>query len=372
MEEVGGDVEKGVTGAQTDDDGAAQVVVKSEAVADRRLLLAKRSVPPPMTAYQYQSSSLIRIHPLYQQTRNHHQNRWGKMSSRALRRAQKELEERQRLEELAQSDEEDELEEVTSAPAPKPSLFAMLGDAGDDEEEAQADESGAEAPEEADTVAPASKPSKKTKKKKKKGKGKAKANEPEKTSSSSKIISDMDEIDRALLALNLTSQASSSHGSDQLTSAISEEMQQLYAVLSVDTQHLQAANEMRKLFGRAAVQSGDDEGGRARQRGRGQQGIAAAVAGRNAPGSRNLASLGLRRNIFIQGKEEWPRATSGGLGMEIVEKRSDGSVEYRFVHNRTYQEIQEQFETCVASMDPERMIQLLHFNRMSHQTRLPT
>ena len=104
-------------------------------------------------------------------------------------------------------------------------------------------------------------------------------------------------------------------------------------------------------------------GGRRRGRGPQQAGIAGAVIGRSAPGGRNLASLGLRRNIFIQGREEWPRATSGGLGMEIVERKKDGTVEYRFVHNVSYQDIQRQFESCVASMDPNRMIQLLQFNR---------
>ena len=49
--------------------------------------------------------------------------------------------------------------------------------------------------------------------------------------------------------------------------------------------------------------------------------------------------------------------------MEIVHKRNDGTVEYRFVHSTAYQSVQRQFETCVASMDPDRMIQLLQFNR---------
>jgi hypothetical protein len=49
--------------------------------------------------------------------------------------------------------------------------------------------------------------------------------------------------------------------------------------------------------------------------------------------------------------------------MDVVEKRSDGSVEYRFMHNAGYQSIQREFEVCVASMDPERMIQLLGMNR---------
>ncbi|ORY08952.1 transcriptional repressor TCF25-domain-containing protein [Clohesyomyces aquaticus] len=293
------------------------------------------------------------------------------MSSRALRRAQRELEERQRLENVGQHEEEASEEAVTSISKPKPSLFAMLGDVdedeGGDEDEV---EHQADAPDEAEepnpVTTPATQPSKKSKKKKKKGKGKAPVKESDK-----KV---MDEIDLSLLTLGLPtkkSKKSSSPGNpwksldlqSQLTS--SNEMQQLFSALTVDNQHLHASNEMRKLFGRTAVQGGhDDDEPPRRQRGRGQQqaGFAAAIAGRNAPGHRNLVSLGLRRNIFIQGKEEWPRATSGGLGMEVVGKKDDGTVEYRFVHNTMYQSVQTQFETCVASMDPERMVQLLHHN----------
>jgi hypothetical protein len=289
------------------------------------------------------------------------------MSSRALRRAQRELEEKQQLERLAQEEAseeetEEELEEEpapTSTSKPKPSLFAMLGDAeddaeGDEEDEGEGD-AGASDPA---PVAPSTKASKKSKKKKKKGKARAKP--PDADKSPGNTHAGLDEIDQALLALNLTS---SSKADSAAISApvVTEEMKQLFSALSIDTQHLHAANEMRKLFGRAAVQGANDDDPAARPR-RGQQvALAGAVAGRNAPG-RNLASLGLRRNIFIQGKEEWPRATSGGLGMEIMDKRSDGAVEYRFIHTTAYQSIQQQFETCVAAMDPERMVQLLHFN----------
>jgi hypothetical protein len=290
------------------------------------------------------------------------------MSSRALRRAQRELEEKQAQEKLAQDeqDEEESEEEVAPKAKAKPSLFAMLGDGGDDEDEddevaerdvePEADDSDHEV-----EATPISKPSKKSKKKKKKAKSKAVDADK---SASAKSKSGLDEIDQALLALNLTS-GQKGIDPDQQDGAVSEEMQQLYSVLSVDTQHLHAANEMKKLFGRAALQNTEEEA-RPRQRGP-QGGIAAAMAGRNAPGNRNLASLGLRRNIFIQGKEEWPRATSGGLGMEVVEKRPDGSVEYRFIHNNMYQDVQRQFQLCVASMDPERMVQLLHHNRKSPQ-----
>ncbi|CAI6338361.1 unnamed protein product [Periconia digitata] len=298
------------------------------------------------------------------------------MSSRALRRAQRELEEKKQLEQLAQEnaeeaeeaeedDDDSESEAIASKPKPKPSLFAMLGDTGGDNDDEDDEEDEIEEPNTAKKVeikeepAPAPKPTKKSKKKKKKGKGKTKTAETQ-PSAKSQAMAGLDEIDQALLALKVTSHGGAGGASEDVP-AISEEKQHLYSALSIDTQHLHAANEMRKLFGRSAVQGGADDEPRARRRGP-QGGIAAAMAGRGAPGNRSLASLGLRRNIFIQGKEEWPRATSGGLGMEIVEKRTDGTVEYRFVHNTTYQSVQQQFDTCVASMDPERMVQLLQYN----------
>ena len=278
------------------------------------------------------------------------------MSSRALRRAQKEQEERELQEKLAQLEQsaDESEEEVASKPHAKPSLFAMLGDAGDDEDEDDDDQEDDEQPAPKPVIqdAPPSNPSKKSKKKKKKGKNKSKTATPQKDATDSGL----DEIDQALLALKVTS--SGKKGADEpLQPAISEESRQLCAALSIDTAHLHAANEMKKLFGRTALQHADDD----EPRQRGAQGIAARVNGRNQPGSR-LTGLSLRRNIFIQGKEEWPRATSGGLGMEIVAKHDDGTVEYRFVHNSSYQETQRQFHVCVASYDPERMIQLLHTN----------
>ena len=88
-------------------------------------------------------------------------------------------------------------------------------------------------------------------------------------------------------------------------------------------------------------------------------------AGRNRRGGRGratnrLAAIARRRNLFIQGKEEWPALPSGGLTMEIVERRPNGVVEYRFVHSTTYQDVQRQFEICVASMNPQRLQILGH------------
>lgn len=299
------------------------------------------------------------------------------MSSRALRKAQREREEQEQLRKLQakeqeeQSEEEDE--EEAPAPQAKASMFAMLNEAKeDDEAEEQApsvtDDTDEETSESAQLPPQGKiKPAKIAKKKKKRKKAKAgpssASNEQPKPSVTA---SEMDEIDLALRSLSAATSKAQAHSNAAPEGAQDAATQELCRLLSVDTQHLHAANEMRRLFGRAAVEADQDEepaaaGGRRRGRGAQPVGIAGAVAGRNTPG-RGLASLGLRRNIFIQGKEEWPRATGGGLGMEIVEKRSDGIVQYKFVHNRTYQDVQRQFDSCVASMDPNRLVQLLQFN----------
>lgn len=295
--------------------------------------------------------------------------------SRALRRAQKELEEKRLQERLEETESEDDSLPVhTQKPT---SMFALLGGGGDED---QKSESGGEEEEQVERAAEESGsesrsapvPSRKAKKKKKKKFKAAKAEQEEKDvkSQDSSKATQLDEIDLALRALSTSkSQSTSENGNDAQPAESAESVRkrnELYELLSIDTQHLHVSNEMRRLFGRAAMEAdaGQDDVGGGRRRGRGDQmGIAGAVAGRNMPGGRNnLASLSLRKNIFIQGKEEWPRATSGGLGMEVVDKNDDGTVEYRFVHNTTYQDVQRQFSTCVLSMDPNRMVQLLHHN----------
>ncbi|KAI5250009.1 DUF654-domain-containing protein [Aureobasidium subglaciale] len=288
------------------------------------------------------------------------------MSSRALRKAQREREEQEQLRKLEEEQEEDEESEEEAAPAApaKQSLFAMLNEDGADEEDDTAEDDDIE--QEASEDEPekptqpmqptqqAPKPSSKSKKKKKKAK--------KAQSTAAKADPSLDDIDLALKSLSTkgSGTATPTNTADPTTSEICR-------LLSVDTSSLHAANEMRRLFGRAALEGDNDDdnnaGGRRRNRGGGQQaGLAAALGRRPGGRSDGLAALSRRRNIFIQGKEEWPVATSGGLGMEVIEKRSDGTVEYAFVHSRIYQDVQSQFETCVASMDPQRMVLLLQHN----------
>ncbi|EON62696.1 hypothetical protein W97_01920 [Coniosporium apollinis CBS 100218] len=298
------------------------------------------------------------------------------MSSRALRRAQRELEEKEQQEKLAaqkKQEEDSDDGETESLVNARTSLFAALGDAEEDDGEDGEDEDTDTATDARDSsthpssrkeTAPVTSNAKR--KKKRKGKeGKRAPGQPDQTTSVSKKPSqELDEIDIALRALSTTAQ--DTEAETQRTNPTNAELLELFQLLSVDSQHLHAANEMRRLFGRAALEDHEEgdqaAGGRRRGRGQGQVGIAGAVAGRNMPGGRGLATLGLRRNMFIQGKEDWPKAPAGGLGMEIVKKNPDGTVEYRFVHSSSYQDVQSQFETCVASMDPNRMVQLLQYN----------
>lgn len=141
-------------------------------------------------------------------------------------------------------------------------------------------------------------------------------------------------------------------------------------LLSIDTQHLQVANEMRRLFGRAAFQEDEHQSTTEQRRTQegGVAGLAEAVSGRMAYGGPGLPAVLRRRNIFASGREDWPRSTGGGLGMEVVETKPGDITEYRFVHNAAYQGAQKEFHNCVAGMDPNSMVNLLRFNRKSSRT----
>ncbi|KAI7130164.1 DUF654-domain-containing protein, partial [Hortaea werneckii] len=297
------------------------------------------------------------------------------MSSRALRKAQREREEQDRLEKLKQEAaelEEEEDDDEAPAPAAK-SAFAMLQEDDDDDDGGAAlDEDDGQHEDAASSIPPPSattggsksKNNKKKKKKKKTAKATAEEGLPG-------VDDDMDEIDQALKQLSANGH---SNQTGSTNAGVDQKLDETSRLLSIDTNHLHAQNEMRRLFGRAALEQRDDDeedpapqnvGGNRRQQRRVQQvGLAQALRGQGGAGGRagGLSAMALRRNIFIQGKEDWPIATGGGLAMEVEEKSADGTVLYRFVHNSFYQDVQSQFEMCVESMDPNRLVMLLRHN----------
>lgn len=301
------------------------------------------------------------------------------MSSRALRKLRREQEQRNKLDAFKEDNAPDDESEEEAHAGKALNAFDMLNQ---DEAEDEANESEVEDPDDGEDaelstknaqVEPSEKPKSKSKSKKKKNKKKAKASAhadtPTKGAQSIAEEPQLDEIDLALKSLSTTSKDGADGADFPLATKIDEANLQLYRLLAVESKHLNALNEMKRLFGNVVLESEDEAGavaGPPRRRGRVQNlDLGGALAGRHSPASRGqgLAGLALRRNPFILGKEEWPKATSGGLGMELVEKLEDGTIEFRFVHNTIYQDVQRQFQTCVESMDPQRMISLLQYNR---------
>lgn len=294
------------------------------------------------------------------------------MSSRAVRKLQK-----LREQELQQDEDESSEDEPVSQPAkPKLNAFDLLNAAEDedqDEEEPEEDTNDATPQPSEATPAPAPAPSKPVDSNKKKNKKKKKA-APKRTSTEPADAktekADLDDIDRALKDLAVDNKQLSHDRGDTSTTAIYPKDNSFpktpEELLSIEPKSLNAINEMKKLFGNVVLENFDQEDnttGRRRER-RETIDLGQALTGRYSPASRgqSLAGVLLRKNALMQAKDEWPRAPSGGLGMELVEKLSDGSTKYRILHNNAYQDVQRQFDMCVESMDPQRLIHLLQYN----------
>lgn len=298
------------------------------------------------------------------------------MSSRALRKIQREQEQQKQVKHASA---EEKSEDEPPIQPKKLNAFDMLSQAEDqpsteDEDERETDavdvltRTGKATDGNSSPVRRSPKVKPKLKKKKKAKKQTTDAAQLDKSSSKKDISRDTAGLDEIDIALKSLSTHPSTQGVTSVSPASHETFPEMYQLLAIDSKSLNAANEMKRLFGNVALEDGNDEPGPGRRRGRVQHlDLGGALAGRNSPISRGqgLAGLALRRNVFVAGKEEWPKATSGGLGMELVERLNDGTTEYRFLHNTIYQDVQRQFENCVESLDPQRLIHLLQFNRES-------
>lgn len=292
------------------------------------------------------------------------------MSSRQIRKLkqQREAEEARLRLEAEQAISEEESEEESFAPA-KPSMFSAFAgledEAGDDDDDSDDDikpeatpATKAAIPAESDSNGePISTPAKKAKKPKKKKKKKAAA----KAKSISTPKGDQD-IDAALAALNI--KAANAKGGAQIEEQpqLDPEYERICTLLGINNQHLKVANEMRNLFGRTAASSNNEDAGTPRRNNRNRRiamDLESVLKGRHAPG-KGFPELTLRRNLFIAGKDEWPRAPTGGLTMEMVGKaQPDGTQEFRYCHDQMYEQTQQQFRIFVEMGDPQNLISLL-------------
>ncbi|KFA46252.1 hypothetical protein S40293_06494 [Stachybotrys chartarum IBT 40293] len=281
------------------------------------------------------------------------------MSTRQLRKLQKQRELAQASEGAKEdreaSDESDEL--VRPAPKPRVSLFAALGGEDEEEEEEEEADAGEEVRKDStDLTQPqTTEPAKRSKKKKKKKKKAATTTavavsaEPEAT--------DEDEIDKAIKELQINkSQNAAAAGTDTPSHRTNE-------LLKINTYHLKALNEMRNLFGREAMEAADAEEAQEntrRRRGAVNRQVDLETYLREPPGAKKLPEVTLRRNIFIQGRDHWPRQTSGGLSLKEVRQAPDGSwTEYAFCHEKDYDAMQTTFFAMVQMGDPMRLVHML-------------
>lgn len=313
------------------------------------------------------------------------------MSSRALRKLKREEEEARQLAALrAEQEVEDESEgpedEAEDIPVTKPkakpvsNAFDML-DGADEADHSDAEEVDEEVDPGADGVphitAASSIPPKPTPGKKKKRKQKRKAKDKVLAGGAGRKAADeLDDIDRALKELS-TRQPIISAMDAGITGetgvADPEGLWEVHAtkLLSIDSKHLNPVNEMKSLFGNVAVEGSST--GRAspratqRQRVQNQQGgvdLGTALTAPYSPASkgRELGALAHRRNVFVQGHEDWPFGTSGGLSMEVDKNNTAFGKHFSIVHNNAYLDVQREFQLCVESMQAENMIQLLMLN----------
>ena len=274
------------------------------------------------------------------------------MSSRQLRKLQKQRELEQTHESADQEAEESSGDEAPVVAKPRVSLFAALG--GDDEEQDEEEDDEPEPQASVQPVSEAPASASKSKKKKKKKKAKAKAAPAVAVREDNE---DEDEIDKAIKELNIRTNAAAEASTAPSQSSTRN------VLLSINPYHLKAINEMRNLFGRDVMASAEAEEETERNRRRrapAQQQVDLETFLRGPPGQKKLPEVSLRRNIFIQGREHWPMSTSGGLTMKEMEKASDGSWrEYAYTHDKNYDAVQAFFFACVQIGDPMRMVHLL-------------
>ncbi|PNY26400.1 Uncharacterized protein TCAP_03668 [Tolypocladium capitatum] len=284
------------------------------------------------------------------------------MSSRQLRKLQQQRDlERSKDVAARGSDGSGEVEEPVLAPKPRPNLFAALG--GEDEDSGQDEEQEDDAPDRVGqdlSEAPPAASTTRGKKKKKKKRAKASADAPEVAADDQRRGVEGDEIDRAIKELKIKPQTpkdpSTERASDGSGTRVSE-------LLGINTYHLKAANEMRNLFGREVIESAnveEQQENNRRRRGHEQQQVDLETFLREPPGAAKLPEVSLRRNIFVQGRDHWPRQLAGGLTMTEVQRAPDGSwTEYAYVHDKDYDSVQALFFACVQIGDPMRMVHLL-------------
>jgi hypothetical protein len=271
------------------------------------------------------------------------------------------------------TDDDDELTTIPRQSKPRFSAFAALADDdgddnGEDDEELEPnreEENPSSAAEKLDVEEPTAANKSKKPKKKKRRKGK-KPETPGESEKAAKGKSDgLDEIDRAIKELNLApirGPSDTATGSQNVVKA-SERLSQL---LRINLQHLKVLNEMRRLFGKEAIEAAqaDEEAQimehfrEIQRRGARGEGVDLETFLR-APMREGLSEVVARRNPFIEGKKRWPKGSAGGLTMTTIGNMNEETTEFSFAQDKAYSGLDSTFFFLIGMHDPTRLIHFL-------------
>ncbi|KAI8642380.1 transcriptional repressor TCF25-domain-containing protein [Parasitella parasitica] len=242
------------------------------------------------------------------------------MSSRALRRLQKEQiqdivpKKDQETDEEPSNSEVDE-EDVQDVLIKQINPFDLLNESDDGIEEVEEDDEDKKDIKELEPIIEKNH----NKARKSKKKTKKRGNKNENSTTGNDDIS-MKELDKVLKQLGKTSPK----GATDKQSLNTEESRQL---LSVNYRNLDAQAEMKRLFGSHVVNS------------------------------ENRSSQGrvLKKSKFTTPKSDWPPYKRNGLSMEVVETK-DGNSYYAFRHSEQYQDVQLEFLNAIATHNAEALL----------------
>ncbi|CCG84021.1 protein of unknown function [Taphrina deformans PYCC 5710] len=269
--------------------------------------------------------------------------------SRALRKVQRQqldLQAQSNETQAADSEEDEEDDEVASKAAPNPFDLLNAGterpaeepESDDNHSEVSGDE-GAELQQAiANSLQNTSQSQPKNQKKKKKNKKKLKA---QKSKAVDNIEDKVNTDDAAFEA------ALSAHRREVANTIIPEAEEKpfnLTELLSVDVKMLDPNVEMRRLFGSKVISS--------------ERAERTSTSRRNMPrGMQQQLNRG-RKSVLVPMEDNYPLTIKGGLEMEM-EEDIDGIKTFRFVHSKMYQQTQYTFMQCVQSGDPQTLMNLL-------------
>ncbi|KAH8880039.1 hypothetical protein GQ53DRAFT_755382 [Thozetella sp. PMI_491] len=292
------------------------------------------------------------------------------MSSRQMRRLRKQQEELQNFHTLEEEEGSSDGEDTPAPPMPRANAFAgfaaLADDGGDENEQENEDDEAVEDAEAspatsqpaAEEPTPAKKPKKSKKKKGKKGKKATTDTAPEAPEN------DVDEIDRAISELKLAQSQQAPQSANKW--AIPDwpyNGEKLSGLLQINFQHLKAMNEMRKVFGREAIDAAiaedtAQEAANLAERLR-QQRVDLETYLRGNP-NKPLSDVILKRNPFIDGKKSWPNDSTAGLTMKPVSSPDSLIMECTFAHDRGYDALEREFFMLVQTYDPMSIVHFLH------------